>query len=233
LDIAVRNISTVATDAEIKEWIAAQQIQFDRDFTPVWGIVVKLRFVTKTEKLHPKEALIVVSDTSDDASAAGYHYTSSIGTPLGKVFWKTTLEAGMSPTVCGSHEAMELAGDPYINDTVFDESTGRLWAKELCDACEADECGYRINGVLLSDFCMPEYFEPDVKLAKNHYRTFNGKVTGITRPFALAPGGYLSYLDINNPQAGWQQISARTVERPGSRRARRENQGERPASTAE
>ena len=34
-----------------------------------------------------------------------------------------------------------------------------LYAYEVCDACEADQFGYDIDGVLVSDFVFPSWFE--------------------------------------------------------------------------
>jgi hypothetical protein len=221
----------MVSDSEVKEWLAAQQIQLDRDFTPAWGVAMKLRFVGRSERVSGHEALLVFLDTTDEATALGYHYESAQGTPLGKVFVKTCIESGLSWTVCASHEALELAGDPNINLLCLDASGTRAYVREMCDAVEADELGYRINGVLLSDFVLPSYFDPEVTVTKAHKRSFCGHVT---KPFEVAPGGYMSYIDLTNLAGGWQQLDRRAKHRPGSRRVRREMpESERKRSTGE
>lgn len=230
MEILVKNQSTVVSDADVQAWVAAQQVQFSRDFGPAWHIDATIHFVTKSQKVSSTQALLVIIDTADEAGALGYHFKSSAGTPLGKVFAKTTMDDGASWTVCASHEALELAADPWINGTVLDEATMKLYALEISDAVEDDSLGYKINGVLLSDFVFPSYFESDITLSKTHKRSFCGHVT---RPFEIPVGGYMSMFDINNPSAGWQQLDKRLRVRPGSRRARRENPGERLESTAE
>ena len=79
---------------------------------------------------------------------------------------------------------------------------------------EADECGYQIDGVLLSDFVTPGWFEPtqaDRVDFKRH----------VSRTLEMAPGGYTSIFDTVK---GWTQISAGQSAREvpvGSRRQRR------------
>lgn len=230
MEILVKNQSTVVSDADAQAWVAAQQIQFNRDFGPAWNIEATIRFVPKAQKISATQALLVILDTADQAGALGYHYKSSSGTPLGKVFAKTTIDDGASWSVCASHEAIELAADPWINGTVLDETTLKLYALEVCDAVEDDSLGYKINGVLLSDFVLPSYFESDITLSKTHKRSFGGHVT---TPFEIAVGGYMSMFDVNNPSQGWQQLDKRLRVRAGSRRVRRENPGERPESTVD
>ena len=39
-------------------------------------------------------------------------------------------------------------------------SDSKIYALEVCDAVEADELGYQIDGVQVSDFITPAWFEP-------------------------------------------------------------------------
>lgn len=200
--ITIKNFSTVCSDAEVRAWVAALCVQVSRDFSPAWGIDARLRFAATTEKLLPNEWLLGIYDDADQAGALGYHDVQANGTPLGKVFAKTTLEDGGLVSVTTSHELLEMLVDPEINGCSLDEALGRIWATEVCDAVEADGLGYPINGVLVSDFVLPNFF---TRNATGAPLSFGGHVT---RPFSLAPGGYLSYLDLGNEAAGWQQIFA-------------------------
>ena len=81
---------------------------------------------------------------------------------MGKVFAGTDLKYGYTWSVTASHELLEMLADPNINLTVLVQSSdtaGKLYAYEVCDTCEADENGYEIDGVLLSDFVFPSWFE--------------------------------------------------------------------------
>jgi hypothetical protein len=118
----------------------------------------------------------------------------------------------MSWTVTASHELMEMMVDPFINTDVFNQTTntaGIIYAKEVCDAVEADNLGYTINSVLVSDFVLPSWF--DGWRAPNSV-AFSFK-NNVHAPFALASGGYIGAFDVTRG-SGWTQLLAETV--PGT-----------------
>lgn len=202
--IAVKNISSVVSDDELSAALPAFQTQVSRDFAPVWGLDAQLELVTKDQKTPPGAWLLLVCDNSDQAGALGYHDLSSTGTPLGKVFAKTEALYDGNWTVTFSHELLEMLADPNINLTAFDEANARLYAYEVCDAVEDDQFAYTIDGVLVSDFVYPSWFEPfgPAGAVYNYQKT-------VTAPFELLPGGYIGYFDIAKG-SGWQQLTART-----------------------
>lgn len=221
--VYIKNQSTLVSDEQVQTWIQALQVQVSRDFAASWGIDAQLHFAAKDEKLGPSDWLIVLTNTADEAGALGYHETTKAGAPLGKVFVKTTMDDGGLVSVTLSHELLELLLDPWINLMVADRTGTEFYAYEACDAVEADELGYDIvlenlERVRVSDFVLPNFFEPD--LQTDVPRSWCGHVS---KPLSLAPGGYLSYLDANDIQAGWQQITARKdpKARQGRRLARR------------
>jgi len=128
--------------------------------------------------------------------------------------------------VTASHELLEMLADPDINLTVFVQSSasrGTLYAYEVCDACEADEFGYRIGNTLVSDFVYPAWFETFLKPSSTQFDY--GK--HLQKPLALLPGGYIGVFDVTRG-TGWHQLTA--AEGPvhysmrphvGSRRERR------------
>jgi hypothetical protein len=61
---------------------------------------------------------------------------------------------------------------------------------EVCDPSEDEKFGYTVNGVLVSDFYTPHFFDP-VAVAGAHI-SFTG---AITKPRQVLPGGYLSWHD--------------------------------------
>lgn len=223
IKIAVMNASTVVTDdKQVQKVVDALQTQVSRDFAPAWGIDADLRFVPKGSKPQPGEWWLVILDNSDQAGALGYHDLTSQGLPLGKVFAKSDMAFGEQWSGTASHELLEMLGDPNINLTVFEESTsgGRLYAYEVCDACEAEQFGYKINGVLVSDFVFPSWFESFRK--KGTQFDLRKK---IKKPFQLLSGGYIGIYDVKSG-SGWTQLTAERVNfrsRPpvGSRRERR------------
>lgn len=199
--IGIRNVSTVVMDKEVQAAVAALQIQVSRDFAPAWGLDATLQFLSKTTPTPAGAWLVIISDTSDEVGALGYHDLTSTGMPLGKVFAKTTKQYGQSWSVCLSHEILEMIADPNINLCAFDEAHGRFYAYEVCDAVEADSLGYKINNILLSDFVFPGWFEP-LNVSPGEKFAFK---TGLSAPLQLAAGGYISYFSASR---GWQQIFA-------------------------
>jgi hypothetical protein len=137
--IAFGNRSTVVTDTDVASVVKALKRQITRDFVPTWGTDANIVFFAKPA-LPPKDAWIVaILDDSDQAGALGYHDITSSGLPLAKVFAKSDKENGLSWTVTASHELIEMLGDPEISLTIFDQTdntSGRLFAYEFCDACE-------------------------------------------------------------------------------------------------
>lgn len=215
--IAITNESTVLTDDEVKAVIPALQHQVSLDFRAYWNIDATLVFLPKGQSLIAGWWQIVVLDDPDMAGALGYHEMSSVGTPLGKIFAKLDKDNGYSWTVTLSHELLEMLGDPDI-DTAKQGQDGRFYALEVCDAVEADNLGYEIDGFLVSDFVTPRWFNDYVGDDRYSFRKT------VTKPLQLAPGGYISVVNNGN----WTQITAQqaphamtpTVQ-PGSRRARR------------
>jgi hypothetical protein len=202
--IAVKNLSTVVTDDELAGALPAFQKQVSQDFAGTWGIDANLKLFKKTEKVPADAWLLGVFNDADQAGALGYHDLTKSGQPLGKVFARTTLDEGGKWTVTFSHELLEMLADPNINLCAFDEEARRLYAYEVCDAVEADVLGYVIDGVTVSDFVLPGWFEP-MHVTKHEKFAFKSTVPA---PFELLAGGYIGYYDIDGG-GGWQQLTAR------------------------
>jgi hypothetical protein len=99
----------------------------------------------------------------------------------------------------------------------------KLYAYEVCDACEADKFGYDINGTTVSDFVTPAWFEA-FRAPGSAQFDFRKQ---IGRPFELLDGGYIGVYDVATG-SGWHQVlpAGRVHEyalrpRLGSRRERR------------
>ena len=172
---------------------------------------------------------LAVLDDPDQADALGYHDLTNEGLPLGKIFVKADLQAGASWTVTLSHETLEMLADPDINlTTLVDQNQRRGWlyAYEVCDACESDQYGYAIDGVKLSDFVFPAWFETFWSPNATQF----DQMRKVAQPLELLAGGYISVLRVAHP-AGWQEITAegeryRNRAPVGSRRERRKTRRE-------
>src|SRR5215470_7654052 len=210
--IAITNASTVLSDKQVEACISALQKQASIDFRAYWDLECQLTFLSKSENLASGWWQIVVLDDPDQAGVLGYHELTGNGTPLGKVFAGLDLRRGSSWTATMSHELLEMLADPWINWCAqgFD---GRVYALEVCDPVEADELGYMIDGVLVSDFVTPAWFEQTRADRVDFKRR-------ISRPLELGKGGYIGVLD---PGKGWTEIAAEgaAAEVRGDRRWRR------------
>jgi hypothetical protein len=231
IKVALINSSTVVSDGEVQEAMAALQTQVHRDFGPTWGIDADLVFVPPGSDPPSGAWWLVILDTSDQAGALGYHDLTSQGLPLGKVFAKSDIDNGYIWTVTASHELLEELLDPDIALATLVEQpqqngvgSGVLYAYEVCDACEADQYGYKIDVTTVSDFVYPAWFESFWPPGSTQFDHQNQ----IQRPFELLPGGYIGIYPISSG-GGWQQLTAQATEaalhwarpRVGSRRERR------------
>jgi len=178
--ISIINESTVVPANEFAAAVAAVQVQLNRDFSPAWKL-----WVTLVPNGNTPERVYVLDD-SDQADALGYHTIDNNNNPVGFVFANTDKKLGLhwQPTL--SHEVLEQIPDPYTNLTALGYFSNMLAlvAYESADPVENDE--YLINGVPVSNFVFPSWFEDG----------YNGRVDFLGRlsqAFTLSPGGYISY----------------------------------------
>jgi hypothetical protein len=211
IQISVINESTVLPDSDVTAVVTALQKQVTEDFYPVWGTNADLRMVAKGALPATGSWWLVLLDDSDQANALGYHDLTTEGLPIGKVFAGSDLKAGTAWTVTASHELLEMLGDPNINLTVFAQNTntaGILYAYEVCDACEDDSLGYKIENILVSDFVYPAWFES----FRTEGSTQFDRMNKMHNPFELLAGGYIGIFNVSAGN-GWTQ---KTDQRPTS-----------------
>lgn len=224
--IAVINASTVLQDSEVANAVPAFQKQISEHLAYVWGTDATLTFVPSGATPPDGVWWLTILDNTDQAAFLGYHDVTSAGLPLGKAFAATDQMFGFNWTVTASHELLEMLIDPDINLTVLvqdDNTAGRLYAYEICDPCESDPYGYEIDGVLVSDFVFPAWFQSFQNPGNVQYDVSQQ----ITQPFQLLPGGYINVYDLG-AGGGWQQLNGEQAPAPyitrapiGARRERR------------
>lgn len=221
--ISIINESSVLTDALVQAFLPALQEQVDKDFGPIWGMAANLRFVAAADvAIAANDWQLVILDNSDQAGALGYHDVTAAGHPLGKIFAATDKQYGSSVSVTISHELLEMLGDPSISTCISEEDANgnvtALLAYEACDATEDDSYGYKIDGVLVSDFVYPAWFGGIAASKFDH-------MGHCTQPGQILSGGYQAKW---TPSGGWGQINGQkaaddphSVAPHGSRRERR------------
>jgi len=219
LRVSVLNESTLVTDAAVRAMLPALEKQWNRDLRPVWGIDrVKLAYVPKHGVARPGSWWLVFLDDSKQAHRRAYHDLTDEGLPISKVFVRTILADHASLSVGASHELCEMAVDPWLNNA-YQDAQGVFWAGEICDPVQDDAYGYRIDGVLVSDFVTPDWFSHAHSTRRVDFKRRVG------RAFRVLAGGYAQRFE---GKRGWVQVRGkqarhkkRAVAAPGTRRERR------------
>ena len=143
------------------------------------------------------------------ANALGYHDLTPDGLPLSKVFVQTTLEAKQKVSVTACHELAEMLVDPAINLAAAGHANV-FYAYETADAVE--EIEFTIDGIAMSDFVYPAWFEGFRKPGSAQF----DYAKKVRRPFQILAGGYMSVFK----NGKWTEIFG---SRAKGRRFRRED----------
>jgi hypothetical protein len=197
IQVAIVNHATAISDAQMRPMVQSLQLQVGQHFYPSWGINAILTHIYPPAKVPALSWALGLFDDADQANALGYHDVTPTGQPLGKVFVRTAQADGAAVSVVASHELLEMLADPWINVWIMDAGDPtKFWIREVGDPVEADADGYPINGVQMSNFVLPSFFQPDLSLSPPF-----DYLHELTSPLpALRPGGYLSY--VQNGQVG-------------------------------
>jgi hypothetical protein len=198
--IDVTNFSSAAANTDIQKWVDAIKIQCDHDVAPIWGHTVNFNAVSSGNIPVAGNWQCGFFDDSTQAGVLGWHDVGPNNEPLIKIFVKEAMKFGENPSVTLSHEVIECIGDANANTTVKGQDpSGKpcLLFQELCDAVESSL--YDINGVKVSDFLFPNWFN---ELPKTNEMDF---LKVVPKQFQLAAGGYEEVSYDNG--ATWSQIN--------------------------
>jgi hypothetical protein len=186
--IAVVSQSTKVKSADVAVTAAAIQKQISRDFGPIWQIDATVSYFEKLTDVPLGYWPVIIKDDIHQQGAGGVHLDDN-KQPYALVqaenFWE----------LATSHETLEMLADPQGNrlttGTSPKKGQGRVqFLVEVCDPCEATAFGYHVNGILVSDFFTPHFF--DAALTAGARYSFTG---AISRPLQVLKGGYLSWFD--------------------------------------
>lgn len=185
--ISIVNQSKTVTNSSLKRVVLpAMQKQITRHFEPLWGWGANLKF--NAWKFDMK---LIIRDHARSGDL-GYHIKN--GKAIAYIFAKDDIADSGEYTSTLSHELLEMIADPNVNLYAIgkfrlkNRSKSGLFGLEVCDPVQ--ENLYKINGVKVSDFVRPEWFEPEHKKGamKMDY------LEVIDAPFTLAEGGYADVL---------------------------------------
>ncbi len=171
---------------------AALSKQVQRDFGPIWRVNATIDAFVSLEDVPIDYWPIVVMQ--DVQGAAGFHQDEN-GQPFAVV------EFGNEWSLTASHECLEMLADPFgrrlragnVPDQALQVGIqpGRVrYLVEVCDPSESGQFAYQVNGILVSDFYTPQFFDP-VKNSAVRY-SFTG---AIDSPRKVLVGGYISWHD--------------------------------------
>lgn len=209
--MSVVQVGLVDTTGEINTELvqsvaAALNMQVTRDVPQFWPVQATVLYLPNAKKI-PAGVWPVKLVRSLPPGEGGFHldkhnqpYAEVIATP-GDDSW----------SIDASHETIEMLVDPSgnrmqssiaieIEGNTIEDGTGQFnYLVEACDPCEANNYGYEIQGVAVSDFITPHFYDP-VTTSGTRY-SFTG---ALTKPRQILPGGYISF--VNQESDEWQQI---------------------------
>jgi hypothetical protein len=222
--VAVVSLTSAVGPRDLMAGAAAIQKQVTRDFSPHWGIAATVsafddldsvpsdyypvvlfgdadELVGRLEfALGPERASQLI-DEFDGELLSGIHLNAFTRQPFALVAATDTW------TVTVSHEVLELIADPYGNHLIAaahptDPELRVNYLVEVCDPCLST--WYPVNGLPVSDFYTPRYFDP-VRTDGTLY-SFTGE---IEYPLQVLDGGYVTFVDPGDSGLYQLQFGAR------------------------
>jgi hypothetical protein len=184
---------------------ASLNIQVTRDLPQFWNVQATVEYLPNARRI-PAGVWPVQLVSHLPAGEGGVHLDHH-NQPYAKVL----ASPDASWTIDASHEILEMLVDPFGNKLQTARSIEIVGSKvqdgpgefsylvEACDPCEANQFGYSIQGVLVSDFLTPHYYDPVV--AQGTRYSFTG---AIESPRQMLAGGYISFVNLETDE--WQQI---------------------------
>ena len=188
--------------AHVESAAAALNIQIMRDLPQYWNVQATVRHLPNPRRI-PVGVWPVFLVAKLPPGEGGVHldkknqpYSLVIGTPDNDDW-----------TIDASHETLEMLVDPWGNrlqtsraiavaGKTTRDTTGEFeYLVELCDPCEGNQYAYSIQGIAVSDFITPHFYDPVVTAGTRY--SFGGN---IKRPREILPGGYISFIDVQKEE---------------------------------
>jgi len=189
---------TKAIDPELMQAVAAAlTIQVTRDLPQFWNVQATVTYEPNASKI-PAGVWPVFLVQTLPPGEGGFHLDQH-NQPYAKVIASPGSDEW---TIDASHETLEMLVDPngnrlqpstsiQIENGKIVDGTGQFgYLVEACDPCEADNYAYPIQGVAVSDFLTPHFYDPVVTPGTRY--SFTG---AIKAPRQILPGGYISWVN--------------------------------------
>jgi|NGEPerStandDraft_6_1074524.scaffolds.fasta_scaffold18755_2 hypothetical protein len=184
----------------------ALNLQVTRDLPQFWPVTATVFYLPNPKKI-PAGVWPVQLVKTLPPDEGGFH-SDKHKQPYAKVIASAE---DTTWTIDVSHEILEMLVDPYGNRMQssvaieivggkIQDGTGQFgYLVEACDPCEDNSYAYTINGVAVSDFITPHFYDPMVTPGTRY--SFTGAIKG---PRQILPGGYISW--VNAQKDEWQQL---------------------------
>jgi hypothetical protein len=184
----------------------ALNIQVSQHLPQFWTVQATVQYLPNAKRI-PSGVWPVKLVASLPPGEGGFHLDKH-NQPYSEVIASSDDD---SWSIDASHETVEMLVDPNGNrmqagvaieiaGTNIQDGMGQFnYLVEACDPCEANAYGYEIQGVLVSDFITPHFYD-SLTTPGTRY-SFTG---ALTKPREVLPGGYISF--VNQETDEWQQI---------------------------
>src|SRR5580704_17257459 len=189
---------TKEIDPELMQAVAAAlTIQVTRDLPQFWNVQATVRYEPNASKI-PAGVWPVFLVKTLPPGEGGFHLDQH-NQPYAKVIASPGSDEW---TIDANHETLEMQVEPNGNrlqpSTSIQIENGKIvngtgqfaYLVEACDPCEADNFAYPIQGVAVSDFLTPHFYDPVVTPGTRY--SFTG---AIKAPRQILPGGYISWVN--------------------------------------
>ena len=188
---------TVVPPDELLQIADALQQQVDYHLAPAWGVRADISVLAPGDAVPPGTWPVNVVDSL--TGAGGVHLDDQ-GQPYAEAVNGPHLSIGVS------HELLEMLVDPWgdrftpaADVDPNHPSRQVFYLVEVCDPCEVSS--YVIEGVQVSDFILPSFYEPDATRPVDFLNILVGPL-----PEQVPPDCYISWID---PADGrWHQQTA-------------------------
>jgi hypothetical protein len=185
--IALLSQSSSVALTDLMSVAAALQKQVLRDFEPHWNVTATIDCFPEMVNVPVGYWPVIIVDqiATGELGTHGQRDRQPIAMVQAKSDWSLT----------ASHEILEMLADPFASrliagDSITGDNLRMEYLMEVCDPCQDPAYGYRINGVLVSDFYTPQYF--DASGTSGAQYDFVGAMSA---PRTVLEGGYLSWRD--------------------------------------
>ncbi len=187
--VAITDTTGKIPFAVLQSATAAFQKQVTEHLAPVWLLEPTVIKAYQYQSEIPSDEWQVLIKESLSIDVYGYHAVDNTGKPF------AVLKYVENWTHVASHELMEMLVDPYgdrvLSGEIFAQSEGEEnILVEVADPSQNVTFGYMLDGIMVSDFYFPSYFEP-YKIAGKQYSF----TRAIQEPRSIVIGGYVSFKD--------------------------------------